>query len=196
MKRLMAGLVILAVAALTGCNTSTSTPAGPTGLSTSARTSSYPPPNDVARPPVAGEPARPAPADTGRPGATDTGRGAAPVIGSNEPFKLRGPGVLGISDVTLKQGEKKEIKVSVNRGPDFKEGVRLQVKNAPKGLTVMPAKPEIPAGDDQVTVTVEAAKDAPLGAHMVDLVGTPENGKGPEQTLQLKVTVEKGGEEK
>ena len=196
MKRLMAALVILAVAALTGCNTSTSSPAPSTGASTGARTSSYPPANDVGRPPVAGEPARPAPADTARPAPTDTGPGAAPALGSNEPFKLRGPGLLGASGVTLKQGEKKEIKVSVSRSPDFKEGVRLQAKNAPKGLTVLPAKPGIPAGDDQVTVTVEAAKDAPLGSHMVDLVGTPENGKGPEQTLQLKVTVEKGGEEK
>jgi hypothetical protein len=196
MKRLMAALVILAVAALTGCNTSTSSPApSSTGAGGTARTSSYPPANDTNRP-VAGEPARPAPVDTARPAPTDTGRGAAPAIGSNEPFKLRGPGLLGTPDVTLKQGEKKEIKVSVSRSPDFKEGVRLQVKNPPKGLTVTPAKPEVSAGDDQVMVTVEAAKDAPLDKQTVDLVGTPANGKGPEQTLPLKVNVEKGGEGK
>jgi hypothetical protein len=187
MKKLMAGLVIVSVAALAGCNTSSSTPSAGSAPAGSPRTSSYPPDN-VGRPPAGDTAARPAP--------TDTARNAAPALGSNEPFKLKGPGVVGISDVTLKQGEKKEIKVSVSRSSDFKEGVRLQVKNAPKGLTVMPAKPDIPAGDDHVMVTVEAAKDAPLKENTVDLVGTAENGKGPEQTLQLKVYVEKGGEEK
>src|SRR5262249_52490715 len=119
---------------------------------------------------------------------------ARPAVGSNEPFKLRGPGVLGTSDVTLKQGEKKEIKVGVSRSSDFKEGVKLTVKNAPKGLTVTPEKADVPGADDHVMVTVEAAKDAPLGSQIVDLVGAADNAKGPEQTLQLKVTVEKGSE--
>jgi hypothetical protein len=195
MKKLIAGLVMAALA-LTGCNTSTSTPSGSTGTS-SPRTSSYPP-NESSRPPVASDTSRPpVAADTSRaPAHAEPGHGGAPAVGSNEPFKLRGPGVLGTSDVTLKQGEKKEIKVSVTRSSDFKEGVRLQVKNAPKGLTVTPAKPDVPAGDDNVMVTVEAAKDAPLGAQTVDLAGTADNGKGPEQTLQLKVNVEKGGEGK
>jgi hypothetical protein len=182
MKKLMAGLMIAAVAALAGCNTSTNTPHSGTGAG-SPRTSSYPP----------SDTARPAPADTPRPPADST-REKAPTVGSNEPFKLTGPGVLGTSDVTLKQGEKKEIKVGVRRSSDFKEGIRLQVKNAPKGVTVTPAKPEIPAGDDQVMVTVEAAKDAALDKHTVDLVGTPEGGKGGEQTLQLKINVEKAAD--
>jgi hypothetical protein len=186
MKKLMAGLMIAAAAALAGCNTSTSTPTSGSGAG-GTRTSSYPP----------ADTGRPAPADTARPPA-DTTREKAPAVGSNEPFKLRGPGGLGglKSDATLKQGEKKEIKVGVSRSTDFKEGVRLQVKNAPKGLTVTPAKPDVPAGDDNVMVTVEAAKDAPLGAQTVDLVGTADNGKGPEQTLQLKVNVEKAADSK
>jgi hypothetical protein len=184
MKKLMAGLMIAAVAALAGCNTSTSTPTSSTG-SGSPRTSSYPP----------ADTGRPAPADTARP-PTDTTREKAPAVGSKEPFKLTGPGALGglTSDVTLKQGEKKEIKVGVHPSQDYKGGVQLQVKNAPKGLTVTPAKPDVPAGDDHVMVTVEATKDAPLGKQTVDLVGTPEGGKGGEQTLQLKVNVEKSGE--
>jgi hypothetical protein len=193
MKKLVAGLLVAAVA-VAGCNTSP--PGGATGGS--SRVSSYGPGDgrpavgDAGRPAV-GDAGRPPVGDAGRP-AADSPRGNAPLVGGSDTFRLMGPGVLGTSDVTLKQGEKKEVTVKISRGSNFKENVKLQIKTLPKGVTVTPEKPAIGAGDTEDKLMVEAAKDAALGDHVIEVTGIPE--KGAEATLPLKVHVDKGGESK
>jgi hypothetical protein len=185
MKKWLAGLLVASVAVV-GCNMSP--PGGSAPAGSSPRVSGYAPGDS---PKAAGDVGRPA--DAGRP-AGEAPRGNAPLVGGSDTFRLTGPGVLGTSDVTLKQGEKKEVTVKISRGSNFKEDVKLQVKNPPKGLTVTPEKPAIGAGDTEGRLTLEAAKDAPLGVQMIDVEGVPT--KGNPTTLQLKVNVEKGGDTK
>ncbi len=187
MKKLVAGLLVAAVATVTGCNTSG--PGGP-GASTEGRRSNYPP-ADSARTVT--------PIDSHHVAGTDSARsGSGPVLGGKDSFRLEGPLTLGglKPSVTLKQGEKKEVTITISRGSDFKQSVKLEVMNPPKGLTLNFEKNTIGAGDKEAKLMIEAAKDAPLGTQEVDINGVPESGPAPEKPLKLEVKVEKGGDSK
>ena len=88
---------------------------------------------------------------------------------------------------SIKQGEKAEVKIGITR-KDFDQDVALTFKDVPKGVTISPAHTTIKAGDKEVNVSVEAAKDAALGEHTVTIVGKPEK-EGPEATNTWKITV-------
>lgn len=186
MKKFVASLLVAAVATMTGCNTSG--PGGPGATGSSSRVSNYSP--DSSR----------NPADTQHHvAAGDSGRGSgAPVLGGRDSFRLEGPVSLGglKPSLTLKQGEKKEVTVTISRGSDFKQNVKLEALNPPKGLMVTFEKNTIGAGDKEAKVMIEAAKDAPLGTQEVDINGVPDSGPAPEKPLKLEVKVEKGGESK
>jgi hypothetical protein len=160
MKRLVVAFGAAALAAVVGCNTS---PPGGPGADThpSARVSRY------------------GPVDTGSTG-TEAGKAQ---------FTLSGPGGLAkLLPTAVKQGEKKEITISVNRESGFNQDVRLKF-TAPKGVTVTPADPVIKAGDKDVMVFIEAAKDAPPGEQTINVTGVPKSGS--ETTLQVPVNIEK-----
>ena len=109
-------------------------------------------------------------------GATGGGAG-------DQTFKLLVPS----TTTTVKQGEAQTVKVSVERGAGFKQGVRLDMK-APTGLTVEPDGTTVKAGDKgEVQLTIRAAKDAALGEQKIVVKGTPEKGEAVE--LELKVAV-------
>jgi hypothetical protein len=213
MKRLLVSLVVAGAVAVAGCNTSGTggsgtTHAGPGGTE-STRHSSYGPTGTGLGTTQAATSHTGFPAGTNRgtteatgrsPLPADTHRGAepAPAPGArntpdrSETFTLSGP----LLPTVIKQGERKEITIKVSRGTNFKEGIALKVENPPKGLTVKPEKPKISAGDDEAKVTIEAAKDAPLGDQLVDIDGVPDNGTPTQKPLQIRVKVEKGGENK
>jgi len=104
-------------------------------------------------------------------------------------FKLGTP----LLSTHIKQGEKKEVTITIDRGDAFKENVQLKLE-APKGLKVSADNLTIKPGDKESKVFVEADKDAPLGDHAITVTGTPE--KGEPTSVPLKVTVEKGSEGK
>jgi uncharacterized membrane protein len=90
-------------------------------------------------------------------------------------FKLKGPDLA----TTVKQGDTQEVKLTVDRGKDFKEDVKLRiaVPDDAKGLTVDPADPVVKAGDkENLTIKVHAAKDATIGEHTLHITGVPEAG--------------------
>jgi hypothetical protein len=185
MKKLVAGLLVTAAAAMTtGCNTSG--PGGPGATSPTSRVSNYAPP-DTNRSAAPNTPH--VPVDEAPP------KGNAPVLGDKNSFRLEGPLSLGgvKPSLTLKQGEKKEVTVTISRGSDFKQDVKLEAKNLPEGLMVHFEKPTFAAGDKDAKVMIEAAKNAPLGMHEVDINGVPQIGPAPEKPLKLEVKVEKGG---
>jgi uncharacterized membrane protein len=98
-------------------------------------------------------------------------------------FKISAP-VLATS---VKQGDRETVKLTLDRGKEFKSDVKLKV-SAPKGLKVDLATTEIKASDAaEVSVTITADKDAPLGEHTVTVTGTPE--KGASATVDFKVSV-------
>jgi len=101
-------------------------------------------------------------------------------------FKLDGPRMA----TTVKQGDTQEIKLTVDRGRDFKEDVKLKiaVPDDAKGLTVDPADPVVKASDkENLTIKVHAAKDAAVGDHLLRITGVPEAGLAT--PLDVKVSV-------
>jgi uncharacterized membrane protein len=105
--------------------------------------------------------------------------------GGDDTFKIVVPA--GASQV--KQGEAALVKVSVDRGAGFKQGIKLEVKApAGSGLQVDPEKKTVKAGDKgDVQLEVKAAKDAPLGEQKIQVQGTPD--KGDSTQTEFKITV-------
>jgi uncharacterized membrane protein len=96
-------------------------------------------------------------------------------------FRLHAP----MMETTIDTGKKRDIDVSITRGSDFKQSVKLEFK-APAGVTVTPAMATIPAGQDKVTVTLEATKGAPAGKSRVEVRAIPETG----ESVSLEIPVE------
>ena len=88
-------------------------------------------------------------------------------------------------DTTIDSGKKRDIDISISRGKEFKQSVKLEFK-APAGVTVTPAMATIPAGQDKVTVTVEATNAAPAGKGQVQVMAVPQTGK----SVALEIPVE------
>ena len=102
----------------------------------------------------------------------------------NETFKV----VVPATSTDVKQGEMQIVKVSVDRGSGFKDGVKLQAKAESAGITVEPGSTTVKPGDKgDVQFTVTAAKDAPLGATKILVKGTPDKGEAVE--VEFKVNV-------
>lgn len=112
--------------------------------------------------------------DLGGPGARRTDNKTA-VTGSpkNETFRLSAPS----TETSLKQGEEKEVDITVDRSKDFKQDVTLTFKSD-KGVTVTPPTTTVKANekDTKVRVKVAAAKDAPVGEATVHVAAKPETG--------------------
>jgi len=111
-------------------------------------------------------------------GATNTAAKA------DNTFTLSVPG-----STTLKQGETKEVLISIKRGKDFQEDVTLNVDGAPKGVTFTHPSGAIKHGDTEAKVMLKAEDDASLGDFTIKLIGHPT--KGGDSTSELKITVEK-----
>jgi uncharacterized membrane protein len=87
----------------------------------------------------------------------------------------------------IKQGETKDVIVSLERGENLKQDVKLQIKTS-DGISVEPTKVWVKASDKpDVQFQVSAAKDAALGSYKVSVKGTPE--KGEPASTEFNVTV-------
>lgn len=100
-----------------------------------------------------------------------------------ETFTVKAP----TTSTTIKQGDKKTVELTLNRGKDFKQDVALKA-DADTGITV-DLDPKTVHASDKATVnaTVTAAKDAAVGDHKVTVVATPEKGNATEVTFTVKV---------
>ena len=91
------------------------------------------------------------------------------------------------SSVTIKQGEIKNVTVSLNRGSDFKQDVQLDVKA--DDISVTPTSILVKSSDNpDAQVQVAALKNAALGNYIFTVKGTPTNGK-PTSTVCTVVVV-------
>jgi uncharacterized membrane protein len=88
----------------------------------------------------------------------------------------------------LKHGETKTVKLSLNKGSDFKEDVELKF-DAPPGIKVDPTTTTVHASEkgDNIELKVTAANDAPVGDHTVKVTATPK--VGTPTNVDFKVTV-------
>lgn len=117
-------------------------------------------------------------------GCNKSPEGGAP--GTANSFKIKAPDLA----TTIKQDNKETVKLSIDRGSDFKKDVKLTVKT-PDKLKAELSKDTIKAGDTtDFTITVSPAKDAPLGDHKVTVTGTPDGG-GSATSVDFTVKVDK-----
>ena len=134
MKQVLAGLLILGLAAFVGCNKAT--------------------------------------------GPTNKGSETA----SKETFTLKGPA----TTTSIKQGESKDVKITVDKGKAFKEDITLEFKPDTKGLTVNPTEVKYPTSDSSgsTTVKVTADKDAAVGEAHIKVKSKPT---GPDLDIPIKI---------
>jgi uncharacterized membrane protein len=157
-------------AALAGCNQE-STPGGP-GVSSAPKTSTK-----------TTESTKTDNSGNTRQEIATTRETQKPVVTDKaETFTLKAPRM----STTLDTGKKKEIDISISRGKEFTQSVKLEFK-PPAGVTVTPAMATIPSGQDKVTVTVEATKDAAAGKTQVQVMAVPETGKSVELEIPVEV---------
>jgi uncharacterized membrane protein len=103
--------------------------------------------------------------------------------GTKDSFKLSGPSL----STTVKQGEKHNVKITIDRGSDFKKPITF-TSDAHNGLTTSFDKKTVASGDPAETnMMIEAAKDAPLGDSVIKVTGTPEGGIATFVEVKVKV---------
>jgi uncharacterized membrane protein len=106
---------------------------------------------------------------------------------SKSTFNISGPA--SVTAPTIKQGDRQTVKLTLNRGSDFKEDVTLSAE-APTGLSVDLEPKKVKASDPkEFTATVTVGKEAAVGDHTVKVTAKPETGNAT--TYDLKVKVEK-----
>jgi hypothetical protein len=105
------------------------------------------------------------------------------MTGTDNSFKVVAPTL----PVTLKQGDKHTVNLTVDRGSGFQQTVKLDA-DAPKGLHVDFDKSTVKAGDPkEVAMSITADKDAAIGEHTIKVTAKPETGTAT--TVNVKVTV-------
>ena len=94
-----------------------------------------------------------------------------------------------LPSTTIKQGETKDVTISVKRDKGFEEDVTFKFEALPPGLTVEPAAPTVKNGEKDTKVIVKAAGDAALGEKTIKVIANPT--KSAAAQLDMKVTVDK-----
>jgi len=104
---------------------------------------------------------------------------------SKETFSLKAPA----TSTTIKQGDKQTVKLTVDRGGEFKKDVTLKAES-PAGISVDLEPRTVKASDNTaVNATVSVGKDAAIGDHTISVTGTPESGNAT--SIDIKIKVEK-----
>src|SRR5262245_62415731 len=89
-------------------------------------------------------------------GCQQSSEGGTP--GTKANFKIEGP----VTSETIKQGSQDIIKLSINRGSEFKKDVRLKA-DAPDKLKAELSKSMVKASEEtDFTMTVSVDKEAPI----------------------------------
>ena len=121
----------------------------------------------------------------GGPGAGGTGTRTVTGKPKNDTFDINAPKL----STGIKQGEHKEVTISVDRSKDFKQDVTLKFSSEDKGVTVTPSTHTVKASDSEtsVKVTVAASKDAAVAEHVIQVTGTPTEGASTSATFKVDV---------
>jgi uncharacterized membrane protein len=117
-------------------------------------------------------------------GCNKSPEGGSP--GTRDSFTITGPTLT----TNIKQGNKETVKLSLNRGSDFKKDVKLSVTNVPDKVTAKLNKDTIKASEGtDFALDIEVGKDAALGEHTIKVTGTSEGGGTP-APVDVKIKVE------
>ena len=124
-------------------------------------------------------------ATPGGPGVNEVTANKPIVERANDTFILDVP----MTSTRLKQGETKEVAISVARGGHFDEDVTLKFTGVPKGVTLNPASPMIKHGEKDTKITVAAADTAAPGDFRLNVTGKPT--KGADATNEFRISIAK-----
>jgi uncharacterized membrane protein len=99
-------------------------------------------------------------------------------------FKIEKPG-----SVTLKQGQEHDAPITIDRGKDVKEDIKVTVTTDAKGLKVDPPSYTIKASDPETkyTVKVIAAADAAIGTHQINISASAGTGPATDTSFNVEV---------
>lgn len=122
--------------------------------------------------------------DKGGPGATQAQKSSTD---AKEADKMTFAAEVSSITTTVEQGGRDEVKLSIDRGENFKEAVALTFK-PPAGVSVVPANASIAPAEEETKVTIEAAADAAPGDTHIDVTFTPQTGKAVEKQIPITVT--------
>ncbi len=104
---------------------------------------------------------------------------------SKETFTLKAP----TTSTTIKQGDKQTVKLTVDRGREFKKDVTLKA-DSPAGISVDLEPRTVKASDNEsLNATVSVGKDVAVGDHTITVTGTPASGNAT--SIDFKIKVEK-----
>jgi hypothetical protein len=104
-------------------------------------------------------------------------------MSGGEGFKISIP----TFETKIKQGETKNVTISLDRGEYFKRDVRLQIKAA-KGISVEPTDVLVKGSDTpDVQLQIAAPSDAAIGEYPVYVKGTPATGEPTSVEFKVKV---------
>jgi uncharacterized membrane protein len=109
--------------------------------------------------------------------------------GTNDKFTITGPS--NTIPTHIKQGNKETVKLSIDRGKDFKRDVKLTVSGVPEKVTAKLNKDTIKASEGtDFTLDIDVGKEAALGEHTIKVTGTPDGGGSP-TSVDVKIEVDK-----
>jgi uncharacterized membrane protein len=104
-------------------------------------------------------------------------------MSGGEGFKISIP----TFDTKIKQGETRDVTISLKRGEFFKRDVRLEIRPS-EGISVTPTSALVRGSDNpDVQLQIAVAKDANLGEYRVHIRGTPETGEATSTEFKVKV---------
>ena len=88
--------------------------------------------------------------------------------------------------ITLRQGAERTVDILLNRGPYFKQNVRMTIES--DGIGVAPSNALIRSGDrPNLQVSIAASRSAAIGDYRVVVKGTPETGQPATAVFVVKV---------
>lgn len=109
-----------------------------------------------------------------------------PMLGEVEKsFRLSGPAV----STHIEQGATASAKVTIARGKNFQDDVRLKFAALPAGVTVETTNPLISHSDSDTTVGFRATSEALPGTYTLTVIGEPTS--GPDAKSDFQITVDK-----
>jgi len=91
---------------------------------------------------------------------------------SSNTFEIKVP-----SSTNVTQGSSNPEDVSISRGRNFKQAVKLTLKSVDADIKVTPDSYELKPYDSKASFNVQANDNAKVGAHVIEVTGTPAEGK-------------------
>ena len=90
-------------------------------------------------------------------------------------------------DTEVKQGDVRNVAISLQRGENFKRGVNLEIQ-ASEGISVYPTEILVKASEAaSIQLRIATTRDTALGAYLVSVKGTPKTGEPTSIAFTVKV---------